>query len=139
MASAEQARRLGRRFIMLDNVLVVFGFFSVFPLISIHFVDQLGWAAAAVGLALAIRQLMQQGLGLLGGSLADRYGAKHADCRWHATARRRLAAMAMAQTPATLVFSCILSGLGGMLFDPPRAALIIKLTRQHERTTSTRC
>jgi DHA1 family multidrug resistance protein-like MFS transporter len=133
MASAEQARRLGRRFIMLDNILVVFGFFSVFPLISLHFVDQLGWAAAAVGLALAIRQLMQQGLGLLGGSLADRYGAKPLIVGGMLLRAAGFAAMAMAETPATLVFSCILSGLGGMLFDPPRAALIIKLTRQHER------
>jgi DHA1 family multidrug resistance protein-like MFS transporter len=43
------------------------------------------------------------------------------------------ATMATATSPAALVFSCVLSGLGGMLFDPPRAALIIKLTRQHER------
>lgn len=133
MASAEQARRLGRRFIMLDNILVVFGFFCVFPLISLHFVDQLGWAAAAVGLALAIRQLMQQGLGLLGGSLADRYGAKPLIVGGMLLRAAGFATMAAASNPAALVFSCVLSGLGGMLFDPPRAALIIKLTRAHER------
>lgn len=133
MASAEQARRLGRRFIMLDNILVVFGFFCVFPLISLHFVDQLGWAAAAVGLALAIRQLMQQGLGLLGGSLADRYGAKPLIVGGMLLRAAGFATMAAATSPAALVFSCVLSGLGGMLFDPPRAALIIKLTRAHER------
>jgi len=133
MASAEQARRLGRRFIMLDNILVVFGFFCVFPLISLHFVDQLGWAAAAVGLALAIRQLMQQGLGLLGGSLADRYGAKPLIVGGMLLRAAGFATMAAASNPAALVFSCVLSGLGGMLFDPPRAALIIKLTRARER------
>lgn len=133
MASAEQARRLGRRFIMLDNILVVFGFFCVFPLISLHFVDQLGWAAAAVGLALAIRQLMQQGLGLLGGSLADRYGAKPLIVGGMLLRAAGFATMATATSPAALVFSCVLSGLGGMLFDPPRAALIIKLTRARER------
>lgn len=133
MASAEQARRLGRRFIMLDNILVVFGFFCVFPLISLHFVDQLGWAAAAVGLALAIRQLMQQGLGLLGGSLADRYGAKPLIVSGMLLRAAGFATMAAASSPASLVFSCVLSGLGGMLFDPPRAALIIKLTRARER------
>ena len=76
MSSPEQARRYGRWFIMTDNLLVVMGFFIVFPLISLHFVDRLGWAATLVGVALAIRQLLQQGLGLLGGTLADRYGAK---------------------------------------------------------------
>ena len=76
MASAQRARKLGKAFILLDNLLVIFGFFMVFPLISLHFVDQLGWSATIVGLALAMRQFMQQGLGLFGGSLADRYGAK---------------------------------------------------------------
>jgi len=133
MASAEQARRLGRRFIMLDNILVVFGFFCVFPLISLHFVDQLGWAAAAVGLALAIRQLMQQGLGLLGGSLADRYGAKPLIVGGMLLRAAGFAAMAEADSAAMLVFSCVLSGLGGTLFDPPRSALVIKLTRPVER------
>ncbi len=133
MAGAERARRLGRRFIMLDNMLGVCGFFLVFPLISLHFVDQLGWAAAAVGLALGIRQLSQQGLGLLGGSLADRFGAKPLIVYGMLLRAAGLAAMAVAAHPSTLIFSCVLSGLGGTLFDPPRSALIIKLTRPHER------
>ncbi|MFC7419299.1 multidrug efflux MFS transporter MdtH [Iodobacter arcticus] len=133
MAGAERARRLGRRFIMLDNMLVVCGFFLVFPLISLHFVDQLGWAAAAVGLALGIRQLSQQGLGLLGGSLADRFGAKPLIVSGMLLRAAGFAVMGLATHPSILVFSCVLSGLGGTLFDPPRSALIIKLTRPHER------
>jgi MFS transporter, DHA1 family, multidrug resistance protein len=133
MAGAERARRLGRRFIMLDNMLGVCGFFLVFPLISLHFVDQLGWAAAAVGLALGIRQLSQQGLGLLGGSLADRFGAKPLIVYGLLLRAAGLAVMAVAAHPSTLIFSCVLSGLGGTLFDPPRSALIIKLTRPQER------
>ncbi|WP_305123009.1 catalase, partial [Klebsiella pneumoniae] len=35
--------------------------------------------------------------------------------------------------PWVLWFSCILSGLGGTLFDPPRAALVVKLVRPHQR------
>ncbi|STQ90454.1 multidrug efflux MFS transporter MdtH [Iodobacter fluviatilis] len=133
MAGAERARRLGRRFIMLDNMLGVCGFFLVFPLISLHFVDQLGWAAAAVGLALGIRQLSQQGLGLLGGSLADRFGARPLIVSGMLLRAAGFAVMAMATHPSILIFSCVLSGLGGTLFDPPRSALIIKLTRPHER------
>ncbi|NHQ86521.1 multidrug efflux MFS transporter MdtH [Iodobacter sp. HSC-16F04] len=133
MAGAERARRLGRRFIMLDNMLGVCGFFLVFPLISLHFVDQLGWAAAAVGLALGIRQLSQQGLGLLGGSLADRFGARPLIVSGMLLRAAGFAVMAVATHPGILIFSCVLSGLGGTLFDPPRSALIIKLTRPHER------
>lgn len=133
MVGAERARRLGRRFIMLDNMLGVCGFFLVFPLISLHFVDQLGWAAVVVGLALGIRQLSQQGLGLLGGSLADRFGAKPLIVSGMLLRAAGLAVMALATHPSILILSCVLSGLGGTLFDPPRSALIIKLTRPHER------
>ncbi|QTN27506.1 multidrug efflux MFS transporter MdtH [Rhodoferax sp. AJA081-3] len=132
--AAQRARRLGRRFIMFDNLLVVAGFFCVFPLISLHFVDQMGWAAAAVGLALGLRQLVQQGLGLVGGSLADRFGAKPLIVAGMLLRAAGFAAMAVAQHPGVLVFSCLLSGLGGMLFDPPRSALIIKLTHARERS-----
>ncbi|MCC7948298.1 multidrug transporter MdtH, partial [Klebsiella pneumoniae] len=79
----------------------------VFPLISIRFVDQMGWAALMVGIALGLRQLVQQGLGIFGGAIAHE--------------------------PWVLWFSCILSGLGGTLFDPPRAALVVKLVRPHQR------
>lgn len=57
-------------------MLVVLGFFVVFPLISIRFVDDLGWAALLVGIALGLRQFIQQGLGIFGGAIADRFGAK---------------------------------------------------------------
>ncbi len=124
---------LGRRFIMLDNLLVVAGFYMVFPLISLHFVDHMGWAAAAVGLALGMRQMVQQGLGLLGGSLADRYGAKPSIVAGMLLRAAGFGVMAVAHHPAVLVLSCLLSGMAGMLFDPPRSAMIIKLTRPQDR------
>ncbi len=133
MSSPEQARRYGRWFIMTDNLLVVMGFFIVFPLISLHFVDRLGWAATLVGVALAIRQLLQQGLGLLGGTLADRYGAKPLIVSGMLLRAAGFAMMANASSPWWLIASCVFSGLGGTLFDPPRSALIVKLTRPHER------
>ncbi len=76
MSPVTQARNLGKYFLLLDNMLVVLGFFVVFPLISIHFVEQLGWPGLVVGFALALRQLFQQGLGIFGGAIADRFGAK---------------------------------------------------------------
>ena len=76
MSRVSQARSLGKYFLLVDNMLVVLGFFVVFPLISIRFVDQMGWAALMVGIALGLRQLVQQGLGIFGGAIADRFGAK---------------------------------------------------------------
>ncbi|HDZ8927991.1 TPA: multidrug transporter MdtH, partial [Aeromonas dhakensis] len=51
----DRARRLGRWFLALDSLLVILGFFVVMPMISLRFVDQLGWAAGVVGLALGLR------------------------------------------------------------------------------------
>jgi DHA1 family multidrug resistance protein-like MFS transporter len=124
---------LGKYFLLLDNLLVVLGFFVVFPLISIRFVDQLGWAAVVVGAALGLRQLIQQGLGIFGGAIADRFGAKPMIVTGMLMRAAGFATMAMADQPWLLWFSCALSALGGTLFDPPRTALVIKLTRPHER------
>ncbi len=133
MALVSQARSLGKYFLLLDNLLVVLGFFVVSPLISIRFVDQLGWAAVLVGLALGLRQLVQQGLGIFGGAIADRFGAKPMIVTGMLMRAAGFALMAMADEPWILWLACALSGLGGTLFDPPRTALVIKLTRPHER------
>ncbi len=133
MALVSQARSLGKYFLLFDNLLVVLGFFVVFPLISIRFVDQLGWAALVVGLALGLRQLIQQGLGIFGGAIADRFGAKPMIVTGMLMRAAGFALMAMADEPWILWLACALSGLGGTLFDPPRTALVIKLTRPHER------
>ncbi|MBH2996463.1 multidrug efflux MFS transporter MdtH [Serratia marcescens] len=133
MSLVSQARSLGKYFLLLDNLLVVLGFFVVFPLISIRFVDQLGWAALIVGIALGLRQLLQQGLGIFGGAIADRFGAKPMIVTGMLLRSAGFATMAMADEPWILWFSCALSALGGTLFDPPRTALVIKLTRPHER------
>ncbi|MBD1227938.1 multidrug efflux MFS transporter MdtH [Xenorhabdus griffiniae] len=133
MSLVSQARSLGKYFLLFDNLLVILGFFVVFPLISIRFVEQLGWAAVIVGLALGLRQLVQQGLGIFGGAIADKFGAKPMIVTGMLLRAVGFALMAMAFEPWILLLSCILSGLGGTLFDPPRAALVIKLTRPHER------
>ena len=133
MSRVAQARRLGKIFLLVDNMLVVLGFFVVFPLISVHFVDQLGWAALTVGIALGLRQLIQQGLGMFGGAIADRFGAKPLVVTGMLMRAAGFACMALAQEPWVLWLACLLSGLGGTLFDPPRSALVVKLVPARER------
>lgn len=133
MSRISQARSLGKYFLLVDNMLVVLGFFVVFPLISIRFVDQLGWAALMVGIALGLRQFIQQGLGIFGGAIADRFGAKPLIVTGMLMRAGGFAAMGVAHEPWLLWLSCILSGLGGTLFDPPRSALVVKLVRPRQR------
>jgi MFS transporter, DHA1 family, multidrug resistance protein len=133
MQGAQRARRLGKRFIVADHVLVVAGFYLVFPMIALRFVGQLGWAAAAVGLALGVRQVAQQGLALVGGSLSDRFGARPLVVAGMLLRAAGFAVLAYAHSPLHLLVSCVLSGLGGSLFEPARSALAVKLTRPAER------
>jgi len=133
VVGSNRARKLGKRFIMLDSALVVAGFNVVFPIIGLHFVDQLGWAAASVGLALGVRQVSQQGLALFGGSLTDHFGGKPLIVLGMLLRASGFALMGFAATPLQLMVSLILSGLGGSLFDPARGALVVKLVRPAER------
>jgi len=133
MSRVSQARNLGKYFLLVDNMLVVLGFFVVFPLISIRFVDQMGWAALMVGIALGLRQLVQQGLGVFGGAIADRFGAKPMIVTGMLLRAAGFATMGIAHDPWLLWFSCFLSGIGGTLFDPPRTALVVKLIRPQQR------
>lgn len=133
MSHISQARSLGKYFLLVDNMLVVLGFFVVFPLISIRFVDQMGWAALMVGIALGLRQFVQQGLGVFGGAIADRFGAKPMIVTGMLLRAAGFATMAIAHEPWLLWVSCIVSGLGCTLFDPPRTALVVKLIRPRHR------
>ena len=58
MSQVSQARNLGKYFLLIDNMLVVLGFFVVFPLISIRFVDQMGWAAVMGGYAIGRKRVV---------------------------------------------------------------------------------
>lgn len=132
MYSVSKARQFGKYFLIIDNMFVVVGFYVVFPLISIYFVEQLGWAAFLVGFALGLRQFIQQGLGIIGGAFADKLGAKPMIVAGLLMRTLGFIIMSIANTPVLLCISCILSALGGTLFDPPRTALVIKLIRPWE-------
>ncbi len=73
---SEGQRRRGLIVMLVDTFLMWGGFFIVIPLISVHYVQDLGWDAGAIGLVLGARQLFQQGLTLMGGALADKLGVR---------------------------------------------------------------
>ena len=109
------------------------GFFLIIPMISVHYVDQLGWSAASIGLVLAARQFLQQGLTPFSGALADRYGAKPLIALGMAVRAIGFAGMAFAATYPILMTTAIVSAIGGALFESPRAAAIAALAREEDR------
>ena len=129
----EATRRRGLIALLIDVFCMYTGFFMVVPLISVHYVDRLGWAAASIGLVLAVRQVTQQGLTLFGGVLADQIGVKLLICSGLAIRIVGFVVMAWADTLPLLFLSALLSAIGGALFESPRAAAIAALTRPEER------
>jgi MFS transporter, DHA1 family, multidrug resistance protein len=127
------ARRRGLMVLLCDTFLMYAGFFMLVPLISIHYVQNLGFTAAAVGLVLAARQLTQQGLTLFGGALADRLGPKQLIC-WGIVIRTlSFAGLAWATTFPLLLLLCVLAAIGGALFDAPKSAATAALAEPAER------
>ncbi|MDW8145812.1 MAG: MFS transporter [Roseiflexaceae bacterium] len=110
-------QRRGALVMLIITFLMWTGFFMVIPLISIRYVDGLGWSAGAVGLVLAIRQLTQQGLTVFGGALADRFGAKELIVVGMLIRAISFSALAIATTYPFLMVSAILAAVGGALFE----------------------
>src|SRR5687768_7491299 len=133
MAVTSGERRRGLVVLLADAFLMWAGFFMVVPLIAVHYVDNLGWSAAAVGLVLAIRQVTQQGFAFLGGAAADRLGAKRLICAGLLVRFVGFGSMAAADTFALLVGSSLIVAAGGALFEAPRNAAIAALTDERER------
>lgn len=104
------------------------GFFLIIPLLSVHFVDQLGWAAAFLGLVLAVRQFMQQGLTIFGGALADRFGAKGLIFLGIFIRVVSFALMGFASTKPLLMVAGILAAIGGAAFEAPLKAVVAALS-----------
>ncbi|HLF25761.1 MAG TPA: MFS transporter [Anaerolineae bacterium] len=126
-------RRRGLMVLLANTFLMWSGFFMIVPVLSLHYVDDLGWAAASIGLILGIRQLLQQTLTVLGGALADRLGAKRLIVIGIGIRIVAFSGMAWAFDFTTLLALAILAAIGGSLFDAPSAAAIAALTTEEER------
>jgi DHA1 family multidrug resistance protein-like MFS transporter len=130
---SEAARRRGLNGLLVYTFFMVTGFAMLMPLVAVHYVNDVGLAAAAVGLALAVRQLTQQGLALLGGVLSDRFGARRMICLGVLLRAAGFASLAFAADLPVLLAAMVLSALGGAMFEAPYQASIAALTEEGSR------
>lgn len=133
MALSAATRRRGVVALLAITFLMYCGFFMVIPLVSVHYVENLGFAAALVGLALAMRQLLQQGITLVGGMLADIFGVRLLIGAGVLIRAVGFVSLAWASTAPLLFLAMLLSALGGALFEAPSRAAIAALTEEEER------
>lgn len=128
-------QRIGIWTVMIDWFLMNAGFFLIIPLVSVHFVDELGWAAAFIGLVLAVRQFTQQGLTVFGGALADAVGPKQLILLGLLIRSASFVMMGYATVPWVLLLSGFLAAIGGALFDAPQKATLAALAPPEELTS----
>lgn len=128
------ARRNGLLVLLANNLLMWTGFIMVIPLLAVHYVDGLGWPAAAIGIVLAVRQFTQQGLGVFGGIVADRIGVKGLVMAGLLLRALGFGMMAWASTMPLLLLSAFFAACGGALFEAPQRAASVTLTLPEERT-----
>ncbi|MFD8983298.1 MFS transporter [Streptomyces sp. NPDC059564] len=106
------------RLLLVNQLGVNTGFYLLIPYLATHLSDDLGLSAAVVGVVLGLRNLSQQGLFLIGGSAADRLGARGVIIAGCALRTVGFALFALGDSLPLLLAASILSGLAGALFNP---------------------
>ena len=126
-------RRRGIIAIAISTFFSWAGFFLIIPLVAVHYVDNLGWAAGTVGIVLAVRQFTQQGLTTLFGVLSDRVGPKVLICTGMLVRAAGFAAMARAESFWPVLGAVILAAAGGGMFESPKAAALAAFSTPENR------
>jgi MFS family permease len=105
--------------LLLANQLTInIGFYMLMPYLAGYLTGDLAMAAWAVGLILGVRNLSQQGMFLLGGALADRYGYKPLILAGLGLRVAGFALLGFAASLPVLIVASVLTGLAGALFNP---------------------
>ncbi|MET8695280.1 MFS transporter [Streptomyces bauhiniae] len=109
---------LAVRLLLVNQLGVNTGFYLLIPYLATHLTENLGLSAAVVGIVLGVRNLSQQGLFLIGGSAADRLGARGVIIAGCALRTVGFALFALGDDLPVLLAASVLSGLAGALFNP---------------------
>ncbi|MFD7324085.1 MFS transporter [Streptomyces sp. NPDC059875] len=109
---------LAIRLLLVNQFGVNTGFYLLIPYLAVHLTEDLGMAAAVVGIVLGVRNLSQQGLFLIGGSASDRLGARGVIIAGCALRTVGFGLFALGDGLAVLLAASVLSGLAGALFNP---------------------
>ncbi|NGO14561.1 MFS transporter [Streptomyces sp. HC44] len=121
------------RLLMMNQFAINLGFYMLMPYLADHLAHGLGLAAWAVGLVLGVRNLSQQGMFLVGGTLADRYGCKPMILAGCALRTVAFSLLAVAGSLPVLIAASALTGLAGALFNPAVRAYLAAEAGQERR------
>jgi MFS family permease len=112
------------RLLVINQFGINLGFYMLMPYLANHLSAGLGMAAWTVGLVLGVRTLSQQGLFLLGGTLADRLGYRPMIIAGCALRTVGFALLGLVDSVPALLVASMATGLAGALFNPAVRAYV---------------
>jgi MFS family permease len=100
------------------------GFYMLMPYLAQHLSTGAGLAAWTIGLLLGLRNMSQQGMFLIGGTLADRLGHKPLIMLGCALRTVGFALFGLTTSLPLLVVAAVVTGFAGALFNPAARAYL---------------
>ncbi|MEC5344569.1 MFS transporter [Brenneria populi] len=109
------------------------GFYAVVPFLAIFLRDDMLLSGWAIGLIIGLRTFSQQGMFLVGGALADRFGARGVILCGCAVRIAGYLLLALADSLWPVILGACLTGVGGALFSPSIEALMAQAGTYSEK------
>ncbi|MEU2564652.1 MFS transporter [Streptomyces longispororuber] len=103
---------------MVNQFTINLGFYMLMPYLAAHLSGTLGLAGWLVGLVLGVRNFSQQGMFLVGGTLADRFGYKPLIVAGCVLRTLGFATLGLVGSLPALLAASAATGLAGALFNP---------------------
>ncbi|MFG3257028.1 MFS transporter [Streptomyces sp. NPDC048172] len=103
---------------MVNQFTINLGFYMLMPYLAQHLSGGLGLAGWLVGLVLGVRNFSQQGMFLVGGTLADRLGYKPLIVAGCVLRTVGFAVLGLVDSLPALLAASAATGLAGALFNP---------------------
>lgn len=127
------------RLLLFTQLAFNLGFYLVVPFLAVHLAEDLAMAGWAIGVVLGVRTFSQQGLFVVGGALADRFGTRRVVLAGCAVRIAGFVVLAFAPTFWVVLVGAVLTGFAGALFSPAvEAALAEEGTRSERRGSMSR-
>ncbi|MCH9728561.1 MAG: MFS transporter [Actinomycetia bacterium] len=104
--------------LMVNQFGINVGFYMLIPYLTGYLAGPLGLAAWTVGLILGVRNFSQQGMFLVGGTLADRWGYKPLIVAGCVLRTGGFLTLALVDSLPALLFASAATGFAGALFNP---------------------
>lgn len=106
------------KLLMVNNFGISLGFYMVLPFLATYLRGDLGFSIAFVGIVLGLRNFSQQGMFLVGGTLADRWGPRATIITGCALRVVAFTLYATTRSAAGVVAATVAIGVAGAVFSP---------------------